>query len=360
MPADYPDFPDRERIVAWLQAYAEHFGLLSHIRFGTGVTRATRTPDGRWQVTLSTGETRAYDALVVANGHHWSPKWPEIPGRFDGRELHARDYRSPEGFEGRRVVVLGAGSSAMDIAAELSRVARSVHLAARTGVYVLPHRVFGRPIDNRVPPLSWEVRRLLLDALVHLVVGRPERLGLPTPPQRPGRARTVISSEIHGLLRDRRVVPCAGLAERLGDRVRCSDGSEVPADTLIYATGYELRHEFLDPDTLRLVDGALPTWRHVFHVEQPGLCFVGLVQPFGPMPPIAEAQARWIAAHLAGRRPLPDPDVMRKDIAEDAALRVRRHPGLADPLQVDFDEYLQWLRDATTRGQIAHARRWWA
>src|SRR5207253_2328320 len=83
--------------------------------------------DGVWEVELDSGEWRRYDALLVANGHHWDPRWPEppFPGRFDGRQMHAHEYKDSEEFRDRRVVILGMGNSAMDLAVDASYVARA-------------------------------------------------------------------------------------------------------------------------------------------------------------------------------------------------------------------------------------------
>jgi cation diffusion facilitator CzcD-associated flavoprotein CzcO len=84
MPADYPDFPHHTQVAAYFDAYVDHFGLRDRITFKTGVERA-EPHDGGWRVTLDTGETRDYRALLVANGHHWDPRWPEpaFPGADD-------------------------------------------------------------------------------------------------------------------------------------------------------------------------------------------------------------------------------------------------------------------------------------
>jgi dimethylaniline monooxygenase (N-oxide forming) len=90
MPPDYPDFPHHTEMARYFESYAERFGLTQHITFNTTVVHARREA-GAWTVTLDTGEQRRYPILVVANGHHWDPRWPEppIPGRFDGAILHA-------------------------------------------------------------------------------------------------------------------------------------------------------------------------------------------------------------------------------------------------------------------------------
>ena len=86
MPKSYPDFPHHTQIAAYFDAYVDRFGFRDRIRFETGVEHAAREADGTWTIALDTGETRRYDALVVANGHHWDPRWPEppFPGSFDG------------------------------------------------------------------------------------------------------------------------------------------------------------------------------------------------------------------------------------------------------------------------------------
>src|SRR3954447_9048696 len=124
MPESYPDFPHHTQMAAYFDAYVDHFGFRERITFETLVTRAEPRPGGGWAITTDAGETREYDALIVANGHHWDPRRPEpaFPGsdRFAGRQLHAHEYarEDAELFRDRSVVVLGMGNSAMDIAVQ--------------------------------------------------------------------------------------------------------------------------------------------------------------------------------------------------------------------------------------------------
>jgi dimethylaniline monooxygenase (N-oxide forming) len=148
MPDTYPDFPHHTLLAEYFEAYADHLALKSHIEFERTVDRAELHPGtAAWTLTLDGGERRDYDALLVANGHHWDPRWPDppIPGRFDGVQLHAHAYRDSTVLEGRRVVVVGMGNSAMDIAVESSQVAERTFLVARRGVHVLPKYVLGCP-----------------------------------------------------------------------------------------------------------------------------------------------------------------------------------------------------------------------
>src|SRR5947207_2759408 len=113
MPAHYPDFPHHSELHAWLRDYADHFGLRESIRFNTAVERAERLDGGSWDV-----DGERFDALVVCNGHHWDPRYPDFPGHFDGPAIHSHDYidtRDPIDMHDKRVLVVGIGNSAVDI-----------------------------------------------------------------------------------------------------------------------------------------------------------------------------------------------------------------------------------------------------
>ncbi len=121
MPAHFPDFPHHSLIAAYFDEYVDHFGLRQKIRFETGLDTARRLSDGVYEVRLDNGKTEFYDAIIVANGHHWDPLWPNppFPGEFDGVQMHSHDYidpTEPHDLRCRRVVVLGMGNSAIDIA----------------------------------------------------------------------------------------------------------------------------------------------------------------------------------------------------------------------------------------------------
>src|SRR5438093_10228949 len=114
MPDDLPDFARHDQIAAYFDAYVDHFGFRDRIRFETGVERVARRDDGVFEVTISTGETLEYDAVAVANGHHWDPRMPEpaSPGAdtFRGEQIHSHDYKHEAQLAGKRVVVVGMGN----------------------------------------------------------------------------------------------------------------------------------------------------------------------------------------------------------------------------------------------------------
>ncbi len=345
MPRSYPDFPHHSQIAAYFDTYVDHFGFREHILFDTGVERAELDDRGTWRVRLSSGETRAYDHLLVANGHHWDPLMPDppFPGTFDGLELHAHHYKSKHDLRGKRVVVVGMGNSAMDIAVEASEVAQATYLSARRGVHVIPKYMFGRPLDQfftsaRIP---WPVRQRMGELIHKLAVGDMERYGLPKPDHRIGEAHPTISGRILDRLTHGAIVPKPNIAERMGDRVRFTDGSVVEADVIVYCTGYKVTFPFFDPSFLVAKDNELPLFLRVFHPPHPQLSFIGLLQPLGAIMPLAEAQGKWVAKYLRGEYALPSKDEMQARIDADVrAMRARYVSSKRHTMQVDFDDYL--------------------
>ena len=121
MPDGYPDYPGHAELKAYFQSYARHFGVDRVLQLGTEVQGARSRPGGGWTVTLRDGRREEFDALLVASGHHWDPRMPSYPGTFGGELLHSHAYKTAERFAGQRVLVIGGGNSACDIAVETAR-----------------------------------------------------------------------------------------------------------------------------------------------------------------------------------------------------------------------------------------------
>lgn len=359
MPRSYPDFPHHTHIARYFDDYVDHFGIRDRIAFRTSVERARRGADGGWEVALDTGETRRYDALLVANGHHWDPRWPEppFPGseRFEGVQIHSHQYsgEDPSWFRDKRVVILGMGNSAMDIAVEASFSAARTYLAARRGAYVIPKYLFGRPVDQLggSPAIPFAVRRRALELMLRLAVGDMERYGLPKPDHRLGEAHPTVSSDIlsriaHGEIEPRPTI--AALTERT---VRFADGSEVEADIVVYCTGYKVTFPFFDDGLIAAPGNDLPLFRRVFHPDMDNVFFIGLVQPLGAIMPLAELQSRWVADYLLGRYALPPRHELRADMARERRRMFKRYvASKRHTMQVDFDDYIVALGKERKRG----------
>jgi dimethylaniline monooxygenase (N-oxide forming) len=362
MPESYPDFPHHTQIAAYFEKYVDHFGFREKITFETGVEHAELEPDGSWTVRLDSGESRYYAALIVANGHHWNSRWPEpaFPGseRFAGTQMHAHSYIDNSIFEGKRVVVVGMGNSAMDIAVESSYVAGRTMLSARHGVWIIPKYIFGKPVDQirNDPRVPFKIRQRIVQQLVRSYAGPPEHHGLPKPEHRFGEAHPTISGRILDRIQHGTVAPKPNIESLEEEAVRFEDGSVEQADVIVYCTGYKITFPFFDEQLISAPENHIELYRRVFHPEIPNVMFIGLLQPLGAVMPLAEAQGTWVGDYLLGEYALPSEADLRADIAADQeAMRKRYVTSKRHTIQVDFDDYLYALAKEREAG-AARAR----
>jgi dimethylaniline monooxygenase (N-oxide forming) len=367
MPDDYPDYPSHWQVARYFDDYAERFGLKERISFNTEVVSVVPVgggeadgafADGEWEVTVEGpgGERRSerYRAVLVANGHHWKPRWPEppFPGteEFEGEQMHVHHYREPDVLAGKRVLVLGIGNSAVDVAVESSRIAEKTFLAMRRGAWVMPKFLGGKPIDEAVPPvasyLPIPVQRFFAKRLLKMSVGEMTDYGLPEPDHELFEAHPTVSSELLPRIGHGDIAVKPTIDRFAGGRtVRFADGSEEEIDLVIYCTGYEIAFPFLDEEVFAARDNRMPLYERAVSVESPGLYFIGFIQPFGPIMPLAEAQAEWVADLLTGRAALPPAPEMREEIAAyERWLHRRFVSSKRHTIEVDFYPYMREIR----------------
>jgi dimethylaniline monooxygenase (N-oxide forming) len=355
LPKHLPGFPSHWDFAEYFHNYARHFGLLEHITFNTSVEHVRPLPDDSMEVALSDGSRRRYDCVIVANGHHWSPRWPNpaFPGDFDGTQMHSHNYRAPEIAAGKRVVVVGMGNSAMDICSEVSILAERTYLSARSGVHILPKYVFGRPAPSWIYRLfSFRLGQHALAVATRLTEGRPQDFGLPTPTHLPGQTHPSGSDQIYTALRRGRITPKPNIAELRGDSVAFVDGSTADADLIIYCTGYNIEFPFFDPAYISAPDNEIKLFKQVFHPDHPRIFFVGLFQPLGSVQPIAELQSKWIAKYLTGRYTLPERTAIRQSIDDDSRWRAKRFVKSArNTIEIDHFVYARKVRKEIRAGR---------
>jgi dimethylaniline monooxygenase (N-oxide forming) len=351
MPASWPAYLHHSQVLSYLERYADSFGLRAHIRFRHEVASVTPVGDD-WEVAVIDLDgdevvTKRYRAVVVANGHHWSPNLPDTEGPFAGTVIHAQQYRTPEPFIGQDVVVVGVGNTGVDIAAELSWHAGSVTLAARTGAHVLPRYIFGRPIDawstRASSKLPLSVQRVVYMAMLFATRGRQETYGFPTPDTPILSQHPTVNQDILRLVKEGLIRVRPGISRTTEDEVVFTDGSRTHADAIIYATGYTISFPFLAPSVIGVTDNRVDLYKQVVSVDHPGLYVVGLIQPVGALPPLAEQQARWVAQLVEGA-PLPTVASMKAEISRDRDAREAQY--LDRPrhtIQVDYWPYLDDL-----------------
>lgn len=305
------DFPSRDAWVDYLRRYSDRFGL--QIEPCVEVQRVSRAASGEWLVQTSRGERRAR-TVVVATGMDHSPVIPEWPGRgsFGRTLIHSSEYRSPKGFEGKHVLVVGAGNSATEIAHDLATGgARRVDISVRTPPLILPRRFAGISIT------AWAIPALpmpdwILDPASHLVqrisFGDLKPYGLPrgergiSAQRREGYVAPVDSGFVAAVKAGAiSVVPAV---ERLeADAVALSSGATVKPDAVIAATGYRTGLEPLlghlgvlgEDERPRCHGGASPPGAQ-------GLYFTGYHFKLIPTLPHLGTEARGIARSISRTR----------------------------------------------------------
>ena len=347
-PEDWPHYVSRAQAQDYLRAYATEFGLYPLISFNKRVASAERTEQG-WQVTIEGEDApRLYDGLIVANGHHWQPNIPSYPGRFDGEMLHSHDVKSKDQIKGKRVLVVGAGNSAVDILDDAaSDAARAVH-SMRRSYYFFPKMVLGRPADRFVDatsriPLPRAVMRKLYWWGLRILVGSHHRYGLPAPDHKlfeahPTACTVYLDHIVHG-----RIVTRPGIERLDGKRVVFTDGSEEEVDLLIWATGFTPSFPFMDRSAILDEEGRSKLFIHTFHRQLDDLFVIGLFEPAeGGVWQLADYQARLIAAFIAARETDP------KRAQWFRALKAHANP--------DIGHGLRWQDTPWHRFEIQHYR----
>jgi flavin-binding monooxygenase-like protein len=358
MPSRYPDFPRHDHIAEYFDAYVDHFGFRDRIRFGVAVEHVEPLEEGGFEVRTSDGETRSYDAVVVANGHHWDPRWPEppFPGHdtFEGEQMHAHHYQDESQLRDRDVVVLGMGNSAMDIAVDASYHAKSTILAARRGAWIIPKYLMGRPMDRKSPAdhLPASIRFPLMHRLLKSQVGDMTNYGLPQPDHKLGQAHPTISGRILDRLAHGAITVKPNIASLEGETVKFVDGTEAHADLVVYCTGYKITFPFLDDSVMKTDDNQVRLYRSMFHPDIDGLYFPGLVQPLGAIMPIAERQGVLIGEAVRGNYERPSRGEMQRDIDEHLAKMHKRYiASKRHTIQVDFEIYMKELAKEIEAGR---------
>lgn len=243
---------------------------------------------------------------MIANGHLREKVIPGCAGVFSGKQVHSRDYRNVKDISGQRVLVVGAGNSGCDLAAEAAFAGFDVTVSTRRGHWFLPKTLFGIPrgelVIGRMPK---PLQRLALALLSHVVLGRIDRRGLPRPDHALLSEPPVINSLLFHLLEHGRVAIAPGIERLDGDGVVFRDGRRDRFDTILWATGYKTTFPFLEDGHLDRADGVpLRLGGGAIAARAPGLYFNGLASPRGGNLPMHSACAELIAECIAAQRVL--------------------------------------------------------
>jgi hypothetical protein len=300
MPAHYPDYPSHRQILAYLRAFARAYDLQQNIHFNTAVERVEQTEAG-WKVSLTTGEAKSYAWLIAASGANWCPRMPSLPGWFTREVRHARTYRSPDEFRGKRVLIVGAGNSGCDIACDAARSGKSAFISLRRGYHFFPKHVFGEPLDvfaergRRMP--RW-LSQFLLGRLLRLLNGDLTRFGLKAPDHKVLESHPIVNSQILHYLSHGDLTAKPNIARLNGEEVIFDDGSREQIDLIICATGYRGELPYLQQGLVRWKDGRPDLYMGVFSREHPALFVLGLFETNGAAYQLFDQLADLIARAL--------------------------------------------------------------
>ena len=311
MPAEKTGYLTHLEVVQYLEAFLDHAGLRHSLTTSTWVTRVIPQAGGLGDIGHRSGETttRIYRAIVVANGRSWAPGFSSLPG-FNGCTLHSFNYRTPDVFQDQRVVVAGFGNSGADIACDAAATARRVVLSTRGGGQLLSRYIGGKPRDQH-KDRSWYYRlpvplRRLLGRVLLLRRGLSDKARAALEGRSRFRSKPpVINDNIAGLIDADRITVRPAIAEASGKTIRFADGSQEDFDVLVWATGYTTKFPFFDREMLERNDNFIHRFLRVVAPQEPGLFFVGHAAVVGPVFPVLEQQALWIADLLTERCILP-------------------------------------------------------
>ena len=303
MPDDYPPYPGHAQMLAYIRGFARQQGLYDAIRFNSGVREVTPDAEG-WKLEFEDNRPPLFcKKLVVATGNYWCPRLPQFDGKFSGRVLHSRDYKTPDLVRDKSVVVVGNGNTGCDLAVESGQVAKKVYLSVREGRYLMPKFMFGLPSDQVGDwTFRWSLPRWLRAALswfpMHLSVGPLEHAGLPRPRHKLFVRQPIMNVQLPQAIGHGRVAVKPAVARLEGSQVHFTDGSSVQADLVICATGYQLRFPFLPADAVTWDRDHPRLYLNVVPPERDDLFFVGLIEPRTRFPELVHLQAELVAALL--------------------------------------------------------------
>uniref|UniRef100_A0A8D0IZP1 Flavin-containing monooxygenase n=1 Tax=Sus scrofa TaxID=9823 RepID=A0A8D0IZP1_PIG len=331
-PDHFPNYLHNSKIIEYLQMYAKHFHLLKHIQFLVCSVRKRSdfSCTGQWDVVVQTEgkqESYVFDGIMVCSGLYTDPLLPlqDFPGitSFKGQCIHSWEYKSPEKFQGKKIVVIGIGNSGVDVASELSHMAAQVFLSTRRGAWIW-NRVwdYGMPIDtvlftrfnailNKVYPT------FLINSLIEKKLNarfNHDTYGL-LPQHRFLSHQATFSDDLPNHIITGRVMIKPNVRKFTKTSAIFEDGTEEDVDVVVFATGYTFSFPFLENNST-VLDSQCSMFKFVFppQLEKPTLAFIGILQPVGAIMPVSELQSRWAARVFKGLNKLPSVSGMMADI----------------------------------------------
>lgn len=355
MPNDFPVFPSHSLIFKYLEDYCKHFDILNNISFNTSVDQVNYNNENQFIVTLNGGIKRVYSYVIVATGHHWSPNIPfDIKDNFKGEILHSKFYKNSKSFENKKILVVGIGNSAVDIACELARVpSNHVTISTRNSTYIYPHYFLGKPLCELSSDSKFQLPKFIKRSIGHLVLriatGNQQKLGIPKPTFKLLNQHSTVSTDIFSLIGKGKIDFRPDIKFIHQNSIQFSDEKEEVFDTIISCTGYKISLPFLSEQFINQKElettNQLNLYRRIVHPQYTNLLFVGFVQPNYSVFRTVEEQSKWIINLLKNKFQLPTKESMDKEINDfSKSLENNFYPTKRHTIQVDYFKYIKSLR----------------
>lgn len=361
---DYPNFMSHEKFWDYLREFAEHFDLLKYIRFKTTVRSVTKRPDfsetGQWDVVTETEgkqDRAVFDAVMVCTGQFLSPHLPleSFPGihKFKGQILHSQEYRIPDAFRGKRILVVGLGNTGGDLAVELSGIAAQVFLSTRTGAWVLSRSWGGgypfnmmqtrwRNFLLRVLPsrfINWTQERKMNKILNH------ENYGLSIAKGK--KPKFIVNDELPACILCGKVTMKASVKDFTESSIIFEDGTiEENIDVVIFTTGYVFSFPFFEEPLKSLCTKKIMLYKRVFppNLERTTLAIIGLISLNGSILVGTEFQARWATRVFKGLCSIPPSQKLMAEATKKEQLIKR---GVIEDTSQDKLDFISYMDELT-------------
>ena len=350
IPEHYPRVPSGAELQAYFENYAKDFKVLEKIRFNTEITRLEQDKSGGWIVHYSddkseVAEKKQFDFVVVASGIYFDPYIPQFPGQkqFNGQILHSSQYRSPASATGRKVVVVGFGKSALDVAGDVAKFAKEVTLVYRKAHWPIPmdvldildvRRIYLTRLACALLPLYQRPGRwvkILHKSCPWLVSGFWRLTESIIKFQYPLKACGVLPDEPieidifnldflprkevyqlmqQGIIKTHKTTIKAFTESGLS----LENGEQLDCDVVIFGTGYQSNYSFL-PEAFKKSqeEDGVYLYRHIIHPELTNMAFIGRAATFSNSL-TSHLASVWLANLLKGKFHLPDRVQMLSEI----------------------------------------------
>ena len=334
------EFPTQEAMCRYLKRYMTAFSLESHLKLNCTITNVNQSDSNKWKVSwfnqqLLREESDYFDYVIVATGCYSHPYIPPIAGldHFQGQLIHAKDYKSPQPYQDKTIIVIGNGVSGAGIVCDIAKHGQEVINLIRRPIWMVPRYIPKNasepdnryPIDlllqKRAPTNPSSVNRSKNAFWNMICKEQASHEDLKIDPNLTEFSGVTICDDYLEYVKNKKIIIKRGNIKQIDAQgIVFAEGGRIDADTLIFCTGYQLKLPFFDDDILTSLNfdennplQPLSLYKGVFHPNLPNMAFIamsGAHSGFG----VIELQARWATMTFAGHTKLPLKEEMLKGI----------------------------------------------